>query len=110
MTMDLQESPSEGLPPETSGPRMSIQWQSEHGLTDILVNYLTTHPTDCRILFYSEGKKKAALINDAPSNRDKGDVYGAIAHLIFADHIKYRSAYRQNQKKFSDSVSNCITR
>jgi hypothetical protein len=108
--MDLQESPSEGLPPETSGPRMSIQWQSEHALTDILVNYLTTHPTDCRILFYSEGKKKAALVNDAPSNRDKGDVYGAIPHLIFADHIKYRSAYHQNQKKFSDSVSNRITR
>lgn len=89
---------------------MSIQWQSEHGLTDILVNYLTTHPTDCRILFYSEGKKKAALVNDAPSNRDKGDVYGAISHLIFTDHIKYCSAYRQNQKKFSDSVSNRITR
>ncbi|KAG1758511.1 hypothetical protein EDD22DRAFT_849954 [Suillus occidentalis] len=89
---------------------MSTQWQSEHALTDILANYLTTHPTDCQILFYSKGKKKVTLINDTPSNRDKGDVYGTITHLIFTNHIKYCSAFHQNQKKFSDLVSNRIIR
>ncbi|KAG0691694.1 hypothetical protein DFH29DRAFT_1015261 [Suillus ampliporus] len=111
-TMDPPESISEerpNPPPEASGPRMSIQWQSELALTDILVNYLTTHPSDCRILFYSEGKKKMASIDDNPSGRDKGDIHGTIAHLIFADHIKYGPAYRHNQKKFRDSVSSHIS-
>ncbi|KAG0693912.1 hypothetical protein DFH29DRAFT_1006822 [Suillus ampliporus] len=107
-TMDLQESPSEGPPPEASGPKMSIQWQNELGLTNVLVNYLTTHPSDCRILFYSEGKKKTA-VDVNPSDRDKNDVHDSIAHLIFATHIKYGPAYFANKKRCRDLVSNCIT-
>ncbi|KAG1722075.1 uncharacterized protein EDB91DRAFT_1256230 [Suillus paluster] len=107
-----QESTPEGqpnAPPEAPGPRMSIQWQSQNALTDVLVNYLTTHPSDYRILFYSNGKKKMSPIDDGPSGRDKGNIHGIIAHLIFADHIKYGPAYHHNQKKFCDSVTNCIS-
>ncbi|KAG1770139.1 hypothetical protein EV702DRAFT_1202554 [Suillus placidus] len=88
---------------------MSIQWQSETALTDALVNYLTSHPSDCRILFYPEGKKKVADADDNPTGKDKGAIYGAIAQLTFANHIKYGAAYRQNQKKCCNSVSNQIS-
>ncbi|KAG1753617.1 uncharacterized protein EDB91DRAFT_1285927 [Suillus paluster] len=99
--MDPQESTSKGqpnAPPEAPGPRMSIQWQSENALTDVLVNYLTTHPSDCRILFYSDGKKKMSPIDDGPSGRDKGDIHGVIAHLIFANHINRQSHLRKKNK------------
>ncbi|KAG2335630.1 hypothetical protein BDR05DRAFT_1006612, partial [Suillus weaverae] len=47
--------------------------------------------------------------DDNPTGKDKGAIYGAIAQLIFANHIKYGAAYRQNQKKFCNSVSNQIS-
>ncbi|KAG2344210.1 hypothetical protein BDR05DRAFT_947609 [Suillus weaverae] len=61
------------------------------------------------VLFYSEGKKKMADADDNPMGKDKGAIYGAIAQLIFANHIKYGAAYCQNQKKFCNSVSNQIS-
>lgn len=110
--MDAQQSPSDvpsNPPPDIPAIKMSIQWQSENTLTDTLVNYLTTHPSDCRVLFYSEGKKKMSPADDNPSGKDKGDIYGVIAQLIFAQHIKYGPAYHQNPKKFRDSVSNRVS-
>ncbi|KAG2112049.1 uncharacterized protein F5147DRAFT_651151 [Suillus discolor] len=110
--MDPRESFSNvplNLPPEAPAIKMSIQWQSKNALTDVLVNYLTTHPSDCRVLFYSEGKKKMSPADDNPSGKDKGDIYGIITHLIFGQHIKYGPAYHQNPKKFHDSVSNHVS-
>ncbi|KAG1884366.1 hypothetical protein F4604DRAFT_1919541 [Suillus subluteus] len=110
--MDPRASTSEGQfnsPAVAPGPKMSIQWQSETALTDALVNYLTTHSPECRILFYSEGKKKMVDADDNPMSKDKGDVHGAIAKLLFANHIKYGAVYDQNQKKFRNSVSNQIS-
>jgi hypothetical protein len=110
--MDPRASTSEGQSKGSAvapGPKMSIQWQSKTALTDALVNFLTTHPSDCRILFYSDGKKKMADVDDNPLGKDKGDIYGAIAQLIFVNHVKYGAAYHQNQKKFRNSVSNQIS-
>lgn len=110
--MDPQASTFEGQttgPTVAPGPKMSIQWQGETALTDALVNYLTTYPSDCRILFYLEGKKKMADADDNPTGKDKGHIYSAIAGLIFVDHIKYGTTYRQNPKKFCNSVSNQIS-
>ncbi|KAG1719561.1 uncharacterized protein EDB91DRAFT_1089266 [Suillus paluster] len=53
------------------------------------------------ILFYSNGKKKMSPIDDGPSGRDKGDIHGVIAHLIFANHIKYGPAYHHNLEEIS---------
>ncbi|KAG1800002.1 hypothetical protein EV424DRAFT_1352227 [Suillus variegatus] len=61
------------------------------------------------ILFYLEGKKKMADADDNPTGKDKGHIYSAIAGLIFVDHIKYGTTYRQNPKKFCNSVSNQIS-
>ncbi|KAG2047139.1 hypothetical protein BDR06DRAFT_1014126 [Suillus hirtellus] len=110
--MDPQASTFKGQitgPPVTSGPKMSIKWQGKTALTDVLVNYLTTHPSDCRILFYLEGKKKMADAEDNPMGKDKGHIYSAITGLIFADYIKYGTTYHQNLKKFCNSVSNQIS-
>ncbi|KAG1728965.1 uncharacterized protein EDB91DRAFT_1349938 [Suillus paluster] len=95
-------------PPEQSAPRLTIQWQSDHALTDLLVTYLTTHPADCRILFYSDGKKAMSTADDGPSGSDKGQIYGTLAKLIFTNHPKYGYAYSVNAKKFRDAVCNCI--
>jgi hypothetical protein len=95
-------------PLEQSGPRLTIQWHNDRALTDTLVNYLTTHPADCRVLFYSDGKKAMAAADDGPSGSDKGQIYGVLTKLIFTDHVKYGPAYAVNAKKFRDAVCNRI--
>ncbi|KAG2360238.1 hypothetical protein BDR07DRAFT_1487267 [Suillus spraguei] len=78
-----EESNNQSNPPlEQSGPRLTIQWHNDRALTDTLVNYLTTHPADCKILFYSDGKKAMAAADDGPSGSDKGQIYGVLAKLI----------------------------
>ncbi|KAG1812578.1 uncharacterized protein BJ212DRAFT_1483186 [Suillus subaureus] len=74
-------------PLEQSGPRLTIQWHNDRALTDTLVNYLTTHPADCRILFYSDGKKAMAAADDGPSGSDKGQIIvsslsSSVLHLL----------------------------
>ncbi|KAG1804094.1 hypothetical protein EV424DRAFT_1544790 [Suillus variegatus] len=106
----LSVPPSEGQSkvPSKSGPRLTIQWHNETALTDVLVNYLTSHPADCRVLFYSEGKKAMSPVNDSPSGSDKGQICSVIAKLIFTNHPKYGHAYHDNQKKFCDAINNRI--
>ncbi|KAG1803544.1 uncharacterized protein HD556DRAFT_1437304 [Suillus plorans] len=106
----LSVPPSEGQSkvPSESGPRLTIQWHNETALTDVLVNYLTSHPADCRVLFYSEGKKAMSPVNDSPSGSDKGQICSVIAKLIFTNHPKYGHAYHDNQKKFRDAINNRI--
>lgn len=94
--------------PQDHVPRLTIQWQSDRTLTDILVNYLTTHPADCRVLFYSDGKKAMSTIDDGALGLDKGQVHTTLAKLIFIDHLKYGHAYATNKKKFRDGVYNRI--
>ncbi|KAG2092153.1 uncharacterized protein F5147DRAFT_657768 [Suillus discolor] len=108
----LSVPPSEGQSkvPSESGPRLTIQWHNETALTDVLVNYLTSHPADCRVLFYSEGKKAMSPVNDSPSGSDKGQICSVIAKLIFTNHPKYGHAYHDNQKKFCDTINNCINK
>ncbi|KAG2083549.1 uncharacterized protein F5147DRAFT_782871 [Suillus discolor] len=105
---DASTSRGPPKPPESSGPWLAIQWQSDHALTDTLVNYLTTQAADCRVLFYSDGKKAMAAVDDHPSWLDKGQIYQNIAKLLFAGHPKYGAAYAINSKKFCDAVGNCI--
>ncbi|KAG1792843.1 uncharacterized protein HD556DRAFT_1444237 [Suillus plorans] len=103
-------STSRGPPKESSGPQLAIQWQSDRTLTDTLVNYLTTQAADCRVLFYSDGKKAMAAVDDHPSGSDKGQIYQNIAKLLFAGHPKYGAAYTINPKKFRNAVGNRIGR
>lgn len=95
-------------PPEQHVPRLTIQWQSDRALTDILVNHLSMHPADCRVLFYSDGKKAMSAVDDGASGSDKGQVYGTLAKLIFTDHPRYGHAFATNAKKFRDGVCNRI--
>ncbi|KAG1784224.1 hypothetical protein EV702DRAFT_1040623 [Suillus placidus] len=45
------------------------------------------------ILFYSEGRKRWWMLMTIPQARTNfGHIYGAIAQLIFANHIKYGTA------------------
>ncbi|KAG1739471.1 uncharacterized protein EDB91DRAFT_1248823 [Suillus paluster] len=90
-------------------PKLTIQWERDHALITILINHLTTHPPDCHILFYSDGKKAMPSVDDAPSGKDKNEIHGFIAKLIFATHTKYKATYHQDPKKFCMSVTNHIT-
>ncbi|KAG2065098.1 hypothetical protein BDR04DRAFT_1161868 [Suillus decipiens] len=106
-------APSSGKsknPSDSSGPRLIIQWHNENALTDVLVNYLMSHPADCRVLFYSEGKKAMSPINDSPLGSDKGHICSIIAKVIFTNHPKYGHAYQENQKKFRDAINNRINK
>ncbi|KAG1785528.1 uncharacterized protein HD556DRAFT_1450660 [Suillus plorans] len=101
--------PRSKTPRESTGPRFTVQWHNDHGLTDVLVNYLSTHPADCRILFYSDGKKSMAATGaDSPLGSDR-QIYGGLAKIIFTDHPKYGAAYSSNPKKFCDAVGSHIT-
>ncbi|KAG1778502.1 hypothetical protein EV702DRAFT_1267677 [Suillus placidus] len=104
-------------PPSTStsqpvssdpGPRITVQWGKEDALTDILVDHITSHPADSRILFYSEGKKTPFTDGEQASGKDKSDIYAVLAKLIFANHVKHGAGYHRNPKKFCDSVANHI--
>ncbi|KIK33479.1 hypothetical protein CY34DRAFT_64531, partial [Suillus luteus UH-Slu-Lm8-n1] len=75
-----------------------------------LVTWLTEHPPDCCILFYSDGKKSLdSNSSDRPSGKDKSQIYAVITQVIFESHLKYGSEYVNGQKKFRDSVNNRIT-
>lgn len=90
---------------------MTIQWRDENTLTDALVNFLSTHPADCHILFYSNGKKLPPSVNDSipqPSGKDKNAVHAAITKSVFENHLKYGLSYHENPKKYRDSVANRI--
>ncbi|KAG2090394.1 uncharacterized protein F5147DRAFT_658190 [Suillus discolor] len=109
---NTQEASSSQRQPESNRQdtiKFAIQWERDHALTTILINHLTTHPPDCRILFYSDGKKAMPNIDDAPSGKDKNEIHDVIAKLIFATHPKYKTAYHQDLKKFRVSVANRIT-
>ncbi|KAG1734018.1 hypothetical protein EDD22DRAFT_960136 [Suillus occidentalis] len=97
-------------PPLDPKPKMTIQWQSDDTLTDALVTWLTEHPPNYCILFYSDGKKSLdSNMSDRPSGKDKSQIYAVITQVIFENHPKYGSEYANGQKKFRNSVNNCIT-
>lgn len=106
--LNIQGHSTSHPPLEQSGPRLTIQWHHDRALTDTLVNYLTTHPANCWILFYSDGKKAMAAVDDGPSGSDKGQIYSILTKLIFTNHVKYGPAYSVNPKKFRDAVCNRI--
>jgi hypothetical protein len=113
--MDPEPSTSQIQPPPPDPkPKLTIQWQSDDTLTDVLVTWLTEHPPDCRILFYSDGKKPPPSLDSSssacPSGKDKSQIYSVIAQVIFEHHAKYGLEYANSQKKFRDSVNNRITR
>lgn len=112
--MDPEPSTSQIQPPPPDPkPKLTIQWQSDDTLTDVLVTWLTEHLPDCRILFYSDGKKPPPSLDSSssarPSGKDKSQIYSVIAQVIFERHTKYGLEYANGQKKFHDSVNNRIT-
>ncbi|KAG1728469.1 hypothetical protein EDD22DRAFT_1015896 [Suillus occidentalis] len=104
-TMDNEGSNIRGpaKPPQDHVPRLTIQWQSDRALTDILVNHLTMHPADCRVLCYSDGKKAMSTVDDGASGLDKGQVYTTLAKLIFTDHPSPRGKYKKLKATFSST-------
>ncbi|KAG1837081.1 hypothetical protein F4604DRAFT_1942574 [Suillus subluteus] len=86
------------LPAKVSADDLEFKWQNDRALTDTLVNYLVSKSTDCRVLFYSDGKKAMTAVDDHPSGLDKGQIYQNIAKLLFANHIGNRiGTYSQGQ-------------
>jgi len=86
---------------------MTIQWCEEKALTDSLASFLFSHPADCWILFFSNGKKLhiSSGSGNSPLGKDKNEIYSIIAKVIFASHSRYGIAYQDNQKKFCKSVA-----
>ncbi|KAG1887636.1 hypothetical protein F4604DRAFT_1674827 [Suillus subluteus] len=76
--------------------------------TTILVQYLDTHPAECRVLFYESKKARDPTINE-PSPGSKSKIWGNIAETVFQNDVEYGTAYTEDRNKFLNAVTNRLT-
>ncbi|KAG2108238.1 uncharacterized protein F5147DRAFT_773819 [Suillus discolor] len=97
-----------------SNPKIIVHWTRPSDLhhTDTLVQHITTHSADARILFY-KGKKSSATNNNNSEERacgkDKGEIYQALAKLIFEKDTEYLVLYAEEPKKSDLAVCHRVT-
>ncbi|KIN98360.1 hypothetical protein M404DRAFT_31362 [Pisolithus tinctorius Marx 270] len=88
-------STTEGLQPK------NINWDIPH--TDILVNWLLTHPTNRRILFSDKITTVSPPSPDeGPVGHNKKEVQAIIAEVVFKNHPYYKDMYMGNPSFDSD--------
>ncbi|KAG2050475.1 hypothetical protein BDR06DRAFT_1023281 [Suillus hirtellus] len=91
--------PGDGVINTSSG--IKIWWNID--LTNTLVQFLSTHPADCRVLFNEGGKKSN---NEGhPSGSDKTKIYAVIAHCVFEKDGEYETLYSEGPAKFTQAVN-----
>ncbi|KAG2346328.1 hypothetical protein BDR05DRAFT_945910 [Suillus weaverae] len=83
-----------------------IRWDSKR--TTILVQYLDTHPAECRVLFYESKKACDPSINE-PSPGSKSKIWANIAEAVFHHNTEYGTTYIEDRNKFVNAVNNCLT-
>lgn len=84
-----------------------IQWQADVTGTQRVVEHLCSHPADCRMLFYSDGKQ-ANTEGDRPSEKDKLLVCVVIARHVFERDAEYVVQFQTVPNKFRNSMNNHI--
>ncbi|KAG2357668.1 hypothetical protein BDR07DRAFT_1379977 [Suillus spraguei] len=78
---------------------IKIQWEANGQCTDLLLQFLSTHPADCHILFNE----------DHPSGSDKTKIHAVIAHHVFENDHEYHDLYSGEPAKFMQAMSNHLT-
>lgn len=95
--------PGDGVIDTSSG--VKIWWNID--LTNTLVQFLSTHPADCHILFNKGGKK---FDNEGhPSGSNKSKIYVVIVHCVFEKDGEYEMLYSEGPAKFTQAVLNHLT-
>ncbi|KAG1801909.1 hypothetical protein EV424DRAFT_1351812 [Suillus variegatus] len=95
--------PGDGVIDTSSG--VKIWWNID--LTNTLVQFLSTHPADCCVLFNEGGKKSD---NEAhPSGSDKTKIYAVIVRCVFEKDGEYETLYSEGPAKFMQAMLNCLT-
>ncbi|KIO00026.1 hypothetical protein M404DRAFT_29854, partial [Pisolithus tinctorius Marx 270] len=93
---------TEGLQPK------NINWDVPR--TDILVNWLLTHPANRRILFSDKITTVSPPSPDeGPVGHNKKEVQAIIAEVVFKNDPYYKDMYMAGPAKFQVSVGNRIT-
>ncbi|KAG2342373.1 hypothetical protein BDR05DRAFT_949032 [Suillus weaverae] len=83
-----------------------IRWDPKW--TTILVQYLDTHPAECRVLFYESKKARDPSINE-PSPGSKSKIWANIAEAVFHHDAEYGTTYIEDSNKFVNVVNNHLT-
>ncbi|KIN97876.1 hypothetical protein M404DRAFT_31824 [Pisolithus tinctorius Marx 270] len=86
----------------------NINWDVPR--TDILINWLLTHPANRRILFSDKITTVSPPSPDeGPVGHNKKEVQAIIAEVVFKNDPYYKDMYMVGPAKFQVSVGNCIT-
>jgi len=99
---------TENVPVES--PQLkNISWDASTR-TDILVDWLLSHPSNQRILFSDKNLGGAPpSSNEGPVGHNKKEVQSLIAEAVFKNDSQYKDAYAAAPAKFQASVGNRIT-
>ncbi|KAG1858299.1 hypothetical protein C8R48DRAFT_775245 [Suillus tomentosus] len=101
-------SPSDTIPGDgviDMSSSIKIRWNID--LTNTLVQFLSIHPADCRVLFNKGGKKSDN--KGCPSGSDKTKIYVVIARCVFEKDGEYETLYSEGPAKFTQAMLNCLT-
>ncbi|KAI6009056.1 hypothetical protein EDC04DRAFT_2610774 [Pisolithus marmoratus] len=94
---------------DLSGGSEAVQWEWLPHLTDKLLSWLLDNPADHAILFNEKKDQTGQGDTMKPHAQRKRDIHRVIAHIIFANDIKYGEKYATNPGKFTTAVSGCLT-
>ncbi|KAG2741856.1 hypothetical protein P692DRAFT_20750005, partial [Suillus brevipes Sb2] len=84
---------------QTRLPKSTVQWQADSRRTEKVMEYLHSHPGNCRVLFYSDTKSHAD--GNRPSANSKVSICQIIAKHVFEHDSEYADHYLRDPKKFS---------
>ncbi|KIK33475.1 hypothetical protein CY34DRAFT_99526 [Suillus luteus UH-Slu-Lm8-n1] len=98
----MSSVPALNEPPPSS--RVTVRWDSD--CTDALVQFLDTHPADCRVLFNKSKKTRDMTIDEPSPSGNKTKIWAAIAQYVFENNEEYGSVYAEDKNKFAQAVSN----
>ncbi|KIO05092.1 hypothetical protein M404DRAFT_25706 [Pisolithus tinctorius Marx 270] len=93
---------------ESTQPK-NINWDTPH--TEILVQWLLSHPANCRILFSDKNSgdlppSLSSTSTERPVGHNKKEVQAMIAQAVFEDDSVYKDMYTASAAKFQVSVGN----
>ncbi|KIN95362.1 hypothetical protein M404DRAFT_34196 [Pisolithus tinctorius Marx 270] len=87
----------------------NINWDTPR--TEILVQWLLSHPANCRILFSDKNSgdlppSLSSTSTERPVGHNKKEVQAMITQAIFEDDSVYKDMYTASAAKFQVSVGN----
>jgi len=90
---------------DTSSTVDSVYWERYPHLTERLLSWLISHPSDRVILFYDRrATQEGTPLQEKPSGCHKKDVHTVLAREIFSGDPVYGRTYASQPDKFATAV------